>query len=143
MTQRIDNLIARCRQPDGPWQIRSRRLSIPEANEIAAALKHYGIAARVLEGDRIRDKKTLLTALATAFDFPSHFGQNWDALLDCLSDFRWLPAKGYVCIMLHADQIKRADPEAYTNFLEVCRTAALRWTERKESTFLKVLISTG
>jgi len=143
MTERIDDLIARCRQPDGPWRVRSRQLSRPDASEITAGLKHHGIAARVLGGERIRDKKGLLTAVATAFEFPSYFGHNWDALLDCLSDFHWLPAKGYVCIMLHADQLKSADRKAYTAFLKVCQAAAVRWTQRNGPAFLKVVISTG
>ena len=32
------------------------------------------------------DKKTLLTSLAKACDFPSYFAHNWDSAWDCLTD---------------------------------------------------------
>lgn len=32
------------------------------------------------------DKKTLLTSLAKACDFPSYFAYNWDSAWDCLTD---------------------------------------------------------
>ena len=34
----------------------------------------------------VLDKKTLLSSLAKAGNFPSWFGHNWDAAWDCLTD---------------------------------------------------------
>lgn len=33
------------------------------------------------------DKASIMSCLASAWDFPEHFGHNWDALYDCLLDF--------------------------------------------------------
>ncbi|MBT0960571.1 barstar family protein [Denitromonas iodatirespirans] len=50
----------------------------------------------------LSDKASILDALAQCFDMPRWFGHNWDALYDCLTDLSWLPASGYVLILLDA-----------------------------------------
>lgn len=129
MESRTQSLLARCREPS-PWRVDVDGLSRPQADEVAADLKAHGIEARVLDGQTIATKAALLDALAKAFHFPGHFGRNWDALLDCLTDFSALPAKGYVVILWQADDLKRADASTYRAFAEVCQAAAERWAER-------------
>jgi RNAse (barnase) inhibitor barstar len=50
---------------------------------------------------RLTSKKALLATLAAQLRFPDYFGENWDALEECLSDLSWLPV-GPV-IVIHAD----------------------------------------
>ena len=129
MDSRIDQLIALIHEPDCPWRV-STKLTRPQADQLAASLIGQGIKARVIDGQGIASKRDLLTAIAKAFGFPGHFGHNWDALLDCLTDFHWLPAKGYVCILLHADQVRAMGRDNWKTFLEVCSEAAVRWAAR-------------
>lgn len=77
----------------------------------------------------------------STFAFPNHFGSNWDALLDCLSDLHWLPASVYVIIMLRARYLETADPKSFNTFLEVCQETAARWRGRKA--FFKVVVSSA
>lgn len=42
--------------------------------------------AIVIPIGEVLDKKILLASIAKACDFPSYFGNNWDALWDCLTD---------------------------------------------------------
>ena len=51
---------------------------------------------------RISIGKKPLQAIASALEFPDWFGQNWDALEDCLSDLSWREAEGYVLMFEHA-----------------------------------------
>lgn len=142
MKSRLDRLTAGCQKADPPWQIGVRGLTPREATQLIARLEAAGIKARMLDGREIRDKPKLLKAVAKAYELPGHFGHNWDALLDCLSDFHWLPAKGYVCILLHADKLKAADPQTYRTFLDVCQAAAERWAERGSGVFFRLVRST-
>lgn len=67
-------------------------------------------------GASIRDKATLLSALATSLRFPAGFGQNWDALDDYMTDLSWLPPS---VILLHeaAPHIARKELVTYLEIL--------------------------
>lgn len=54
-----------------------------------------------LAGSHMRTREALLTEWAAAARFPPHFGGNWDALRDALSD---LP-RGATFLVLDADQL--------------------------------------
>lgn len=49
----------------------------------------------------IFDKRALLRFIAKELNFPDYFGENWDALEECLRDLSWRPA-GQV-VMDHED----------------------------------------
>ena len=50
----------------------------------------------------VKGKQNLLIALASAANFPPHFGANWDALADALCDLSWREASGYVLLLRNA-----------------------------------------
>ena len=43
-------------------------------------------------------KRALMARIAANLGFPDGFGENWDALEDCLTDFSWCDAKGHVLV---------------------------------------------
>ena len=49
-----------------------------------------------LEG--ISAKPALLRSIGLALGFPDWFGENWDALEDCLTDLSWRQAQGHVLV---------------------------------------------
>lgn len=55
------------------------------------------LEANVGEAGSVTD---LISAVSQAMEFPSYFGNSWDALEKCLRDMAWLPAEGYV-LLLH------------------------------------------
>jgi hypothetical protein len=71
----------------------------PRADDIASAVVGSGLA---LVKVKFEDKQELLRGIAAAMDFPRWFGENWDALEDCLSDLSWRKAKGHVLVFEHA-----------------------------------------
>jgi hypothetical protein len=77
------------------------------------------------------DKAGLLGRLADALEFPGWFGQNWDALADCLGDLEWLPADGYLLVLEGADELRQAAPRDYWVALEILAETARAWRERQ------------
>jgi RNAse (barnase) inhibitor barstar len=138
----IDKLLARCSRADGPSCIDGGALTAEAAKLLVTALGDLGIEARVLDGKRVSGKPALLRAIAEAFAFPAHFGNNWDAVIDCWSDLSWMPAVGYVCVLLHADQLQGADSSAYDTFMEVFEDVAERWKEYDPTVVFKLVRGT-
>jgi RNAse (barnase) inhibitor barstar len=135
----FDKLLAQCQKPGPPAIVEAAVLSAEEAEHLVAALAEEEIEARHLDGTRLTGKADLLRELAKAFAFPSHFGHNWDALIDCLSDLSWLPAKGYVIVLTSADAFKAADSRAHETLLEVAEDVSERWREYDAAVVFKLL----
>jgi RNAse (barnase) inhibitor barstar len=89
-----------------------------------------------LDAVHARDKSSFLAACAQQLGFPPHFGHNWDALADCLRDFSWKPAPGYVIVWRGVRGLERAEPDALATALEVLREAALFWSGRGKAFFV-------
>lgn len=76
---------------------------------------------------RIRGKNALLQALALALDFPPTFGNNWDALADCMQDLSWLPERGHVLHLQGLAVFSAAAPAEQALLLDILGTAADYW----------------
>jgi len=80
----------------------------------------------VLDGRTLTDKPSLLAALGHALDFPDYYGENWDALEECLADLSW--REGPVCLVIqHADAIPA---ELRATLLDVFAQAAREWARQ-------------
>jgi RNAse (barnase) inhibitor barstar len=135
----FDTLLAQCRQAGEPVVVEAVPLSADEAARLVSALAELKIQARILDGKQIGSKAALLRAVAEAFSFLFHFGHNWDALIDCWSDMAWLPAAGYVTILLHADDFRTAHPRIHEEFVQVCGDVAERWQDADEKVLFKLV----
>ena len=60
---------------------------------------------------------------------PEWFGNNLDALNDCLTDFSWHPAPGYV-ILLDGLSSLSATPTSFAAFNQVLASAVEEWKSR-------------
>ncbi len=58
-------------------------------------------------------KEALLDALATALDFPPHFGRNWDALYDLLTEGAWVRPHGHG-VLVHPELPELPEPDLAT-----------------------------
>jgi len=112
-------------KPKPPWAELVVLAPGQTLDDFGAALPDF--AVRQLDGGRCATKRGLLSALARAFDFPSHFGQNWDALEDCLTDLEWLPAAGYLLVIADADRLLAGHEEDYRTFVAILETAGAEW----------------
>jgi hypothetical protein len=99
----------------------------PNHAEIMDATRGTGISvARIA----FAPKDRLLRDIARALDFPDWFGENWDALEDCLTDLSWHGADGYVLLFEDA----RPGDELGV-LIDVLRTSAEHWAGRGKPFF--------
>ena len=78
-------------------------------------------------------KGEVLEIIANSFLFPRHFGKNFDALFDCLTDLvaKAGPQPGFVVVLEALPVVTKFDKEARETLLDVFREAAEFWAERK------------
>lgn len=94
-----------------------------------ATAEHAGYAFFHIEGRNIGRKEQLLNHFANTLNFPSHFGQNWDALEECLTDLEWVDGEGYVLYYDHIDPLLAEHPDQFETLLEILQDAVDSWKE--------------
>ncbi|MBH0202258.1 MAG: barstar family protein [Nitrospira sp.] len=110
-----------------PW---STLFVVPRGASSSAPVKTPpGFAVRIIQGKNCRTPSALFTEFARALDFPDYFGHNWDALEECLADFEWLHAKGYILLIHDADAVLPEDEEEYETLLEIFSDAGEAWSK--------------
>jgi RNAse (barnase) inhibitor barstar len=102
-------------------------LHVPETTfeAIGAAAENSGFACIRVDLGTCPHKDSVLARLADAFAFPAWFGQNWDALADCLADMSWLPARGYAVML---DRLPPSEADAQ-NLLSILADATRAWAD--------------
>ncbi len=93
----------------------------PFASEPHAALRH-------LRGTKMRTLQALFDETAASLQFPPYFGENWDALDECLNDLDWLPVGPCTLLLLDTQHLlDRAEPADRATLAEVLKAAAEAW----------------
>lgn len=59
----------------------------------------------VIDGIDIGSKLDFMKAMDYAFGFPPYFGENWDALWDCLTDMYWIDDNQVHLKIVNSEQI--------------------------------------
>ena len=106
---------------------------------VQARAKSAGFAFFHVDGKNITRKEQLMNHAATAFHFPNHFGNNWDALEECLTDLEWIDADGYVIYYDHIDGLLAEHPDQFETLVEILRDSVAQWKEDGEA--MVVLLS--
>jgi len=99
---------------------------------VAKLAKAASFACFHIEGKNIARKEQLMNAASTAMHFPKHFGNNWDALEECLTDLEWIEADGYVIYYDHIDGLLEAHPDQFETLVEILRDSVASWKEDGE-----------
>ena len=96
-----------------------RRHRVPKAGIDGLKATH---AVREWDASGAESKVEILKGLAEVWEFPSYFGHNWDALIDCLSDLSWLGGNKFALVVHHGHR-----NEDWTALLECLQDVADRW----------------
>lgn len=109
---------------------------LPALKSAAAELK---LAFYNVDLQNARNVPGFIKAFKRDLAFPDWFGGNLDALNDCLTDFSWRPAPGYI-IVLNASESLRANPTSFAALNAVLASAVDAWQLRSERFWVFYLI---
>jgi RNAse (barnase) inhibitor barstar len=120
-----EELAATLPRPDraGVFDLPAR--SVPAVMEAAAAAGLAGFRVRLGACSTPED---VLARLGEQLGFPDWYGQNWDALADCLTDFSWRPAAGYVLVLEQLGDFRAAGDEDFDTLIEILSDASASWS---------------
>jgi RNAse (barnase) inhibitor barstar len=107
--------------------------------ELGKQARARGMAFFHLEGKKIEKKEQFLNHAAVAMNFPSHFGQNWDAFYDCLTDMDGVEADGYAIYFDHTDAFAKHHESQLETVIELFQDAVDFW--KAEGKSMLVLLS--
>jgi len=99
---------------------------------IEDALRGSSLSLARIALQDVTEKSALLRRIAARLGFPAWFGENWDALEDCLTDLSWLEGEGCV-VVFEGFQLLPADELGV--LIDVTISAAEFWTERGKPFF--------
>lgn len=107
-----------------------RAFRVPELAEEATRLGHHFLYAWCANAG---SKAEVLDRIATEFTFPKHFGKNYDALYDGLTDTiaKAGTQPGFVIVLEGVPTGIKFDKDGRETLLDVFREAAEFWAERK------------
>jgi RNAse (barnase) inhibitor barstar len=107
-----------------------RAFSVNDLQETAARLGHHFLYANLAHA---QTKQDVLDLLAEQFLFPAHFGKNFDALYDCMTDplHKAGPQPGFVVVLEQIPATLKFDKEAREQLLDIFRDAAEYWGDRR------------
>ncbi|WP_414691349.1 barstar family protein [Noviherbaspirillum sp.] len=106
-----------------------RAFRVTDLQEEAARLGQHFLYAYCAEATT---KQQVLGCIANAFHFPKHFGKNFDALSDCLTDLPYKagPQPGFLVVLEQLPNTQKFDKEARETLLDVFRDAADFWADK-------------
>ncbi|HEY2344550.1 MAG TPA: barstar family protein [Xanthomonadaceae bacterium] len=97
---------------------------------IDAAACHAGWLVLHVNLWECSDTTSAFMRIARGLGMPSIRQGGWDALIQGVRDFSWLPAQGYAVLFDHADELRALAPDDFARLLDIFDDAAAAWVER-------------
>ena len=97
--------------------------------ELGRLAKSKKMAFFHLEGQKIEKKEQFFNHAAIAMKFPSHFGNNWDAFYDCITEFDGVEAEGFVIYFDHTDAFATHHESQLETLVELFQDAVDFWED--------------
>ena len=107
-----------------------RAFRVQDLQDAARSLGHHFLYANLATA---QSKQDVLDLLAQQFILPAHFGKNFDALYDCMTDpvHKSGPQPGFIVVLEQIPANAKFDKEAREQLLDIFRDTADYWSDRK------------
>ena len=107
-----------------------RAHSVSELQNAATEAGHHFLYANLA---KVQQKQDVLDTVAAQFNLPVHFGKNFDALYDCLTDpiHKAGAQNGFVVVLEHIPCNPRFDKEVREQLMDIFRDVSDYWSDRK------------
>jgi RNAse (barnase) inhibitor barstar len=107
-----------------------RAFRVQDLQDAARSLGHHFLYANLAAA---QSKQDVLDLIAQQFILPAHFGKNFDALYDCMTDpvHKSGPQPGFIVVLESIPANTKFDKEAREQLLDIFRDTADYWAERK------------
>ena len=108
----------------------SRAFTVNQLQDTAKELGQHFLYANLAMA---QSKQDVLDLVSAQFSLPAHFGKNFDALYDCLTDpvYKSGPQVGFIVVLEHIPANVKFDKEAREQLLDIFSDAADYWGDRK------------
>jgi RNAse (barnase) inhibitor barstar len=98
--------------------------------DVVAEAQGLGWKPFWLAGQNVTDKDEFLELCAEGLEFPDWFGENWDALSDCLTDLTWATTMaGYVLVYAGWQAFAQESPDDFAVALSIFEEAVDLWRD--------------
>lgn len=107
-----------------------RAFTVSQLQSAAQELGHHFLYASL---SAAQSKQDVLDLISAQFSLPTHFGKNFDALYDCITDplHKSGAQPGFIVVLEHIPTNIKFDKEAREQLLDIFRDAADYWGDRK------------
>jgi RNAse (barnase) inhibitor barstar len=107
-----------------------RAFRVNDLQDAARSLGQHFLYANLATA---QSKQDVLDMIAQQFILPAHFGKNFDALYDCMTDpvHKAGAQPGFVVVLEQIPANAKFDKEAREQLLDIFRDTADYWAERK------------
>ena len=107
-----------------------RAFRVQTLQDSARALGQHFLYANLAAA---QSKQDVLDLIAQQFMLPAHFGKNFDALYDCMTDplHKSGPQPGFIVVLEQIPATAKFDKEAREQLLDIFRDTADYWGDRK------------
>lgn len=102
-------------------------LDVGEHGSLIRLAEGSGFRVFQVDAKQAESKETLLRAFATTLYFPDYFGNNWDALEECLRDLSWLPHSNFLLVFQNADSLLRLGHKEFAILVAILGLATFSW----------------
>ena len=92
----------------------------------AATAKKFAVFRVSLAG--CTGTSEVLARFQEELNFPDSFGGNWDALNDCLTDFSWKKAVGYLLVIEKPGDFRESGDDDFDTLISILSDASASWS---------------